>query len=427
VAAALRAIDRTTARRLAVAVQRLSGTPPRSSPKAVLGVIRSIRCVQLDPIAVVARSPLLVLGSRIAGFDPKHLDRLLWRDRSVYEYWAHAASIVLAEDHPIHAWYMRQYARDDGSGWNRRRLDWMAANARLKRSVLAQIRRDGPVLARRISGGLAGESWRSSGWTNERNVDRMLGFLWGSGTIMVAGREGIQKLWDLTERVLSPDAPRERLSDLEVTRRAVDRSLHGLGVGTPQQIKTHFTRDRYPELRRVLAEFERTGRIERVTVEHDGSAVPGTWYVHRDDVPLLDRIERGWWEPRATMLSPFDNLIADRARSELLFDLSYRMEIYVPKDRRRYGYYAMPVLDGDRFVARVDPAMDRVSGRLLVRAVHPEPQVRITRASGRPVWEAVRSLASWLGASEIEVDGQIPAQWRGGLDGGLGSRTRARA
>jgi len=393
----------------------------------VLGVVRAIRCVQLDPIAVVARSPLLVLGSRVAGFDPKHLDRLLWRDRAVYEYWAHAASIVLAEDHPIHAWYMRHYARDDGSGWNRRRLDWMAANARLKRSVLAQIRRDGPVLARRISGGLAGESWHSSGWTNERNVDRMLGFLWGSGTIMVAGREGIQKLWDLTERVLSPDAPRERLSDLEVTRRAVDRSLHGLGVGTPQQIKTHFTRDRYPELRRVLAEFERTGRIERVTVEHDGSAVPGTWYVHRDDVPLLDRIERGRWEPRTTMLSPFDNLIADRARSELLFDLSYRMEIYVPKDQRRYGYYAMPVLDGDRFVARVDPAMDRVRGRLLVRSVHPEPEVRITRASGRPVWEAVRSLASWLGATDIELAGPIPAPWRAGLDGGLGSRTRARA
>ena len=209
----------------------------------------------------------------------------------------------------------------------------------------------------------AGESWRSSGWTNERNVDRMLGFLWASGAIMVAGREGIQKLWDLTERVLSPDAPRERLSDLEVTRRAVDRSLHGLGVGTPQQIKNHFTRDRYPELQRVLVEFERTGRIERVIVEHDGATrSSGTWYVHRDDLPLLERIERGRWEPRTTMLSPFDNLIADRARSELLFDLPYRMEIYVPKAKRRYGYYAMPVLDGDRFVALVDPAMDRANG-----------------------------------------------------------------
>jgi uncharacterized protein YcaQ len=415
VARALRTIDRSTARRLAITVQRLAGTPPPSSPKAVLGVIRSIRCVQLDPIAVVARSPLLVLGSRVAGFDPKHLDRLLWRDHSAYEYWAHAASVVLTEDHPIHAWYMRQYLRDDGSAWNRRRLDWMAANAKLKRSVLAQVRRDGPVLARQISGGLTGESWRSSGWTNERNVDRMLGSLWASGRVMVAGREGIQKRWDLTERVLPADAPRERLSDLEVTRRAVDRSLRGLGVGTAKHIKSHFTRDRYPELNRVLAEFERTGRVERVVVEHDGAPMPGTWYVHGDDMPLLERIERGRWEPRATMLSPFDNLIADRARAELLFDLSYRMEIYVPKAKRRYGYYSMPVLDGDRFVARVDPAMDRANRRLLVRAVHAEPGVRTTRESGRPVAEAVRDLASWLGATEIELDGSVPAAWRSGL------------
>jgi hypothetical protein len=415
VALAIRTIDRTTARRLAIAVQRLSGTPPRSSPKAVLGVIRSIRCVQLDPIAVVARSPLLVLGSRIAGFDPKHLERLLWRDHSVYEYWAHAASIVLTEDHPIHAWYMRQYLRDDGSAWNRRRLEWMAANAALKRSVLARIRRDGPVLARQLSGTSATEAWRSSGWTNERNVDRMLGFLWASGKVMVAGREGIQKLWDLTERVLPPGAPRERLSDVEVTRRAVDRSLRGLGVGTAKHIKAHFTRERYPELQRVLVEFERIGRIERVVVEEDGAPMPGTWYVHRSDLPLLERIERGRWEPRATMLSPFDNLIADRARTELLFDLSYRMEIYVPKAQRRFGYYSMPVLDGDRFVARVDPAMDRATGRLLVRAVHAEPGVRTTRESGRPVAGAVRDLASWLGATEIELDGSVPAAWRSGL------------
>ena len=414
-ARAIRTIDRSTARRLAITVQRLAGTPPRSSPRAVLGVIRSIRCVQLDPISVVARSPLLVLGSRVAGFDPKHLDRLLWRDHSVYEYWAHAASIVLAEDHPIHAWYMRQYLRDDGLAFDRRRLDWMAANAKLKRSVLARIRREGPVLARRLSGAPAGESWRSSGWTNERNVDRMLGFLWASGAIMVAGREGIQKLWDLAERVLPPDVPRERLSDLEVTRRAVDRSLHGLGVGTPQQIKNHFTRNRYPELKRVLVEFERTGRIECVMVEHDRGPIPGTWYVHRDDLPLLERIERGRWEPRTTMLSPFDNLIADRARSEVLFDLSYRMEIYVPKDQRRFGYYAMPVLHGDRFVALVDPAMDRANGRLLVRAVHAAPETKPTAEVWRSVAGAVGELAASLGATEIELEAPAPAAFRRAL------------
>ncbi len=411
----LRTIDRSTARRLAITVQRLAGTPPRSSPKAVLGVIRSIRCVQLDPIAVVARSPLLVLGSRVAGFDPKHLDRLLWRDHSVYEYWAHAASIVLTEDHPIHAWYMRQYLRDDGSAWNRRRLDWMAANAKLKRSVLAQVRRDGPMLARRISGGLTGESWRSSGWTNERNVDRMLGFLWASGRVMVAGREGIEKRWDLTERVLPADAPRERLSDLEVTRRAVDRSLRGLGVGTPKHIRSHFTRDRYPELNRVLAEFERTGRIERVVVEHDGAPMPGTWYVHRrrhaaartdrarpvgaeghDAVAVRqpDRRPRTRGAVVRPLLPDGDLRPEGQTALRLLLDAGARRR---PVRRTRRPR------DGPGEPAAAHPGRAR-------RTRRPDhPRVRTSRRG------AVRDLASWLGATEIELDGSVPAAWRSGL------------
>jgi uncharacterized protein YcaQ len=112
------------------------------------------------------------------------------------------------------------------------------------------------------------------------------------------------------------------------------------------------------------------------------------------------------------MLSPFDNLIADRARSELLFDLSYRMEIYVPKDQRRFGYYAMPVLDGDRFVALVDPAMDRANGRLLVRAVHAAPETKPTAEVWCSVAGAVRELAASLGATEIELDGPAPPAFR---------------
>jgi uncharacterized protein len=137
--------------------------------------------------------------------------------------------------------------------------------------------------------------------------------------------------------------------------------------------------------------------------------------VHGDDMPLLERIERGRWDPRATMLSPFDNLIADRARAELLFDLPYRMEIYVPKAERRYGYYAMPVLDGDRFVALVDPAMDRANGRLLVRAVHAAPQTTPTGEVWRSVAGAVGDLAAWLGATEIELDGPAPVAFRTAL------------
>jgi uncharacterized protein YcaQ len=170
--------------------------------------------------------------------------------------------------------------------------------------------------------------------------------------------------------------------------------------------------DLYPGLPAVLERLERSNVIERVELQDDGTRLPGTWYVHRDDLPLLERIERGRWEPRTTLLSPFDNLIHDRKRSALMFGLDYRMEIYVPKANRRYGYYAMPLLDGDRFLARVDPALDRERGRLLVHTVTPEDGVRPDRASAATLAGAVHELAGWLGAEDVEVTGPVPSVWR---------------
>jgi uncharacterized protein YcaQ len=413
---ALRRIGLDTARRLAVHAQRLDGTSPRSTPRTVLDVIRAIRCVQLDPIAVVARSPHLVLHSRLDAFRPSQLDRLLFRDRALFEYWAHAASIVLTEDLPIHAWYMRNFLRPDVPN-ARYHLEWIATNAKLRRSILSRLRREGPLPSRALAD-VSSQTWRSSGWTNDRNVDKMLTLLWSRGVIMVAGRQGQQKLWDIAERVLPPDAPRRRLSDLAVTRLAVDHSLRALGVGTVNHVRAHFTPGRFPELARVMAEFERRGRALPVEVEADADAgrLPGRWFVHADHLEALERLEGGAWVPRATMLSPFDNLIRDRARSLALFDLDYRIEIYVPKDQRRYGYYAMPVLDGDRFVARVDPAFVRDEGRLRLHAVHGEDGHERSPSAAAAVAAAVRELAAFLGAEEIDVAGTVPRRWRAALD-----------
>jgi uncharacterized protein YcaQ len=408
---ALRTVELADARRLAIVKQRLAGPAPRSSPARILDVVRSIRCVQLDPIAVVARSPLLVLRSRIPTFRPAHLDRLLWRDHRLFEYWAHAASIVLTEDYPIHAWWMRTHFRPDGSTTTEQVVEWIKANDGLRRSILRQLRRDGPLPSRAIAD-VASKPWSSTGWTNERNVDRMLAQLWRSGRIMVAGRRGQGKLWDLAERVLPDDAPRERLSDLEVTRRAAERSLRGLGVATPAHIRGHFTTGRYPELVKVLGAFERQGIVERIEVRDDGNLLKGPWFIHRDDLPVLERIERGRWLPRTTLLSPFDNLIYDRKRARVVFGLDYTMEIYVPKAKRRFGYYAMPLLDGDRFVARIDLAVDRARGVLRVLAATPEETMQPTRSNAEPVAAAIRELAAWTGASVIEVGGPVPSAWR---------------
>lgn len=370
--------------------------------------MRAIRCVQLDPISVVARSPLLVLRSRVPDFRPEHLDRLLWRERSLFEYWAHAASIVLSEDYAIHRFQMRTWP-PPGSRFG----EWCVRNDALRRSILRDIGRRGPLRLRDLDGNAVSEAWVSTGWTRDRNVDQMVRFLWVQGKVMVARRRGLEKWWDRADRVLPAEALAARaLRDREVTRRAAELSLRGLGVATAGHIKGHFTMDRYPGLPAVLERMERSREIERVEVVDAGSRLPGTWFAHRDDLALLERIERGHWQPRATLLSPFDNLIHDRKRSALLFGLDYRMEIYVPKARRRYGYYAMPLLDDDRFLARVDPALDRDRGRLLLHALTPEVGVKPDRSTAATLAGAVHELAGWLGADRVEVTGPAPSEWR---------------
>ena len=410
---ALRTVELADARRLAIVKQRLAGPAPRSSPAKVLDVARSIRCVQLDPISVVARSPLLVLRSRLPSFRPAHLERIVYRERSMFEYWAHAASIVLIEDLPIHRYQMRNYPPRD-KDYGRRIAGWIEQNAKLRRSILSDLRRRGPLRLKDLTGD-AVVDWESTGWTRERNVDQMTRFLLVQGKVMVADRRGLEKWYDLAERVLPDDAPTERLRDVDVTRRAAEFSLRALGVATARHITQHFTVDLYPELRKVLDGFEREGVVERVDVRDDGDALKGPWFVHREDLPVLEKIERGGWSPRTTLLSPFDNLIYDRKRARVLFGLDYTMEIYVPKAKRRYGYYAMPLLDGDRFVARVDLAVDRTRDALKILAATPEEATPPTRSNAKSVAAALHELADWTAAAAIEVAGPVPSAWRSAI------------
>jgi uncharacterized protein YcaQ len=239
----------------------------------------------------------------------------------------------------------------------------------------------------------------------------MIDVLWTQGKVMVAGRMGIEKTYDLAEKLLPDWTPRERLSDRELSRRSAQRSLRALGVATARNIERHFTLNRYPDLPGTLTALKREGRIESVEV----ADLPGEWLVHAEDLPLLDRIESGAWEPRTTLLSPFDNLIYERDRTEALFGFRFRTEIYVPKAKRQFGYYLLPILHGDRLVGRVDAAMDRRRGRLAVKAVHAEPHGPTTLRAGRAIGSAIASLAEFLGASAVDVTGPVPDPWKRGI------------
>jgi uncharacterized protein len=409
----VRTISPRLARRLAVLKQRLAGPRPPSDRGGILEVVRDLGCLQLDPIRVVERSHLLVLWSRLGGFDLAELDALMWDERRLFEYWAHRASIVLTEDYPIHHLLMRRYPRDRYAHGRRLKV-WLRENEALRRHVLRRFRDEGRLRLRDFED-RSRVGWTSPGWTTGRNVERMLDYLWTKGTVVVVGRTGNQKVWELAERWFPSWTPKERLSEPEIVRRAARRSLRALGVGRARDIDRHFTVGRYAGLDRVLTQFEREGVVERVRVAEDGAEWPGRWFLHAEDVPLVERLEADQWAPRTTLLSPFDNLIIDRDRAELLFGFRFRMEIYVPKQKREFGYYALPILHGDRLIGKVDPAMDRKRGALVVHSIHAEPDAPITLKAGREVVRAIEDLASFLGAGSVEYGGTAPEAWRKAL------------
>ncbi|MBL8130257.1 MAG: YcaQ family DNA glycosylase [Anaerolineae bacterium] len=404
----VRTISTETARRLAITRQRLSqnGKPAaKPSAESLFGIVRDLGCLQLDPISAVARSHLLVLWSRAGVYNPKLVDDLLFKERRLFEYWAHEASIVLTEDYPLHHHHMRHYVQDD-HGWSQRVRAWIVENQPLYDHILRHLREHGAALSRQLQAdGLDPEGWVSSGWTSGRNVSRMLDFMWIRGEIMVAGRVGGQKQWDLSERVLPHWTPREALDDRETTRRAAQVAIRALGAARDAHITRHFIRRRYPHLAEVLKALHAEGQIVPVQVESQA----GTWYVHADDLPLLEQIERGEWVGRTVLLSPFDNLICDRARTKALFNFDYTMEIYVPPAKRKYGYYVLPILHHDRLVGRADLQTDRKAGALKVNTLYAEPGA--PKSAAKPLRAALESLASFVGAERLEFVTPRPAVW----------------
>lgn len=403
-----------TARRLAISKQQLNLPRQENNKARMTAVLRQIHYLQLDPINVVARNPLLVLWSRLGNYDPADLNELLWDDKTLFEYWAHAASIVFTEDYPIFQPWMRRFATGD-SKWVQRVQDWLAANAQFRQGILTALAQRGPLFANEIEN-RAVVSWGSSGWTNARDVTVMLGFLWEQGEVMVSHRPGkgfgLKKRWALAEHHLPEWVNHEERPLPELVAQSTQMSLQALGVGTAKHIKNHFTRGRYPGLDGILEALVADGRVHPIQIAGDDGVWPETWYIHADDLHLLAQIERGEWQPATRLLSPFDNLICDRERTELLFDFYYRSEIYTPKAKRQYGYYVMPILHGDRLIGRIDPKIDRKKKKLHVFAVHVEPGMKVNEENGRSLAAAVNELAQFLGAADIQYGSKLPAGWR---------------
>jgi uncharacterized protein YcaQ len=386
----------------------------------MMAVFDHLGCIQIDPIPVVDRTQYLVMFSRVGPYVRETFDKLVYEERQLFEFWAHAASIVRATDLPVHRRYMnRPIHRETKAEWVKRFRNWVQANDEFRKYVLETLREKGPLAAEDFED-RAVVNWESSGWSSSRNVNLMLEMLWDRGQIFVAGRNGTRRFWDIPERVLPGWEEVEQISEEEMVRRAALIAIRALGVATEKHINEHFTRGRYPGLGRVLKDLVQEGVLVETEVVREGeaSAFPapkGAWYLHAGDLPLLERLQADDWGQRTVLLSPFDNLICDRARTAWMFDYDFRIEIYVPPAKRKYGYYVLSVLEGDRFLARIDPRMDRKTGVLTLNAVHAEPGIGVNGETGRALAGAVQELAEFLGAREISLNGKTPDGWRKAL------------
>jgi uncharacterized protein YcaQ len=331
-----RVVSLAQARRIAVRAQLLDG-----SAKSVLETVRRLGFLQIDPISTVAPPQQLVLWSRLGAHDRTELDRLLWKERKLFEWNAFIRPI---EDYPL---IRARMLRPRGAQlYEQRAEEFLRRNARFKRFVLKELERRGPLLSREIEADLM-VSRDPHEWWGSRKVALMLQILEGHGLVAVVGRRGKQRLWDLAERWYP---------EVETIP--------------------------WPEARQLLE--QKRWRSLGVRLAN------GKWEAHPE---LSD--ERV--PARTTFISPFDRLIHDRDRAHALFDFFYRLEMYVPKAKREYGYYVLPILRGDRLVGRIDPVFDRKADVLRVNSVHWQP-------GAKPVSLAkpLRELAAFVGAGSIE-------------------------
>ena len=355
------------AREIAVQAQQLDANRPTD----LLDVIRHQGFVQLDPTAAVARTEHLVLWARLGrSYDPADLARHL-AARRVFEY---RAFVYPIEDYPLLQPSMAAWP-SDGTSFERGVRAWMSANAAFRRHVIDELRARGPLRTRDIDDRSA-KGWRSTGWTNQRNVVQMLDWLSAQGVVAVSTRDGAERVWDLAERVHPVGAPAVPLD--EALRIRARRRLRRQGIVRARSID------------------DVGGEGVEATIE----GLRGKWRVEPE---LLDRPFRG----RSALVSPFDRLVYDRSVTKALWDFDYKLEIYVPVAKRRWGYYVLPAVVGERLAGRIDARADRAAGVLRVPALHLEPGA--TKADEAAIRAEATELASWLGLERVDVEKVVRA------------------
>lgn len=393
-------IAKAAVRRLFIERQHLDG-PRLLSGASLARFVEDAGGLQIDTINVLDRAHYLTLFSRFGVYDKAALDRLVYQDRVLYEYWAHAACFVAAADLPFWRRAMLDY-QVRHTGWS----TWLKRNPKVLRQVEAAIKEKGPLSTRAFE---RPRPKKSEGWWDWKPAAHALQYLWMTGRVAVVNRKNFAKQYDLAERAMPGLEP---ALDSEAFRRwHLKKSLRAMGAASGADLGMYLTFPRYgaAERRKTLAALVESGEVARVQVDGE----PAVWFARAEDLPALEKAASAAPLSGTTLLSPFDSFLWHRERTRVLFGFDYRIEVYVPGPKRVHGYYSLPIFHDGRLIGRLDPKNHRAEKRLEIHAVHFEKgfaEGKGLPAGLRGTAQAVRRLADFVGAKAISLGKVFPAR-----------------
>jgi uncharacterized protein YcaQ len=375
-------------RGLMIAAQGLDDKPkPRPTKKAVRSIIRQMHILQIDTINVIARSPYLVLWSRLGDYNPRWLEELL-AEGALFEYWSHAACFLPIEEYPLY-----RHLYDSWLGG--RAHQWLDENSALAETVLNHVRTNGETR----SSDFERTDGQKTGWWNWKEEKIALEYLFYAGELMVRKRHNFQRIYDLRERVLADVAELPEVSLAEAHDQFVLNTIQALGVVKAEWIPDYFRLSK-TDTKAALKRLAQQDRL--MTVEVEGWNVPG--YIHPDNSKQVEAAAKGKVpQSKTTFLSPFDPLVWDRRRALDLFGFDYKIEVYTPAPKRKYGYFTLPILYNNSLIGRIDPKAYRKEGVFEVKALHLEPGVVVDDALVAELKSALHACAAWHKTPQVIV------------------------
>jgi len=386
-------ISNETARRLMIEKQRIGDKPRNPAKKHVYSIIESLGCLQIDTISVVERAHYLTLWSRLGKYKKDCLDRLAYRDRKLFEYWAHAACYVPTEHYKYYIESMGVREKELLTRLKKR----TGKGKELIDHVIKRIKEEGPLASKDFKSEKKGKG----GWWNRKDEKVAMDYLYGAGVLAIERRENFQRYYDLTENVMPAWVDTKPPTEEERTWFFIEKTMDCLGVIQPKEAREYY--QHWAVKLGITA-----SQIEKIIKEHENVAsielegTSSTNYCLEQDALRLETIDDDFGFEDVQLLIYFDNFMWNRERIQRLFGFESKLEIYVPVEERVYGYYHLPVLYGDKIVARIEPKMDRSENKLIIRGYWTEPGFTETEDYRDKLGKNLEDFADFHGTKTIE-------------------------